>query len=41
MPIVEWKRQARTDLFTIVDYIADDNPDAAQHLKDDIEAKVT
>ena len=41
MPIVEWRRQARADLLTIVDYIADDNPDAAQSLKDDIETKVS
>ncbi len=31
---------ARTDLLAIVDYISDDNPDAAQRLKDEIEAKV-
>lgn len=30
---------ARTDLLTIVDYISDDNPDAAQRVMDDIEAK--
>ena len=30
---------ARADLLAIVDYISDDNPDAAQRLKDDIEAK--
>lgn len=41
MPIVEWRRQARADLLTIVNYIADDNPDAAQSLKDDIETKVS
>ncbi|MDE8346341.1 MAG: type II toxin-antitoxin system RelE/ParE family toxin, partial [Acidocella sp.] len=28
------------DLLAIVDYISDANPDAAQRLKDDIEAKV-
>lgn len=37
---LEWKKQARADLFGIVDFISDDNPDAAQALKDDIEAKV-
>lgn len=31
---------ARADLLAIVDYISDDNPNAAQRLKDDIEAKV-
>lgn len=35
-----WLKFARTDLLAIVDYISDDNPDAAQRLKDDIEAKV-
>ena len=29
------------DLTAIVDYISDDNPDAAQALKQDIEAKVS
>ena len=37
-PVLEWRRTARADLLAIVDYIADDNPEAAQHLKDDIEA---
>ena len=39
MPDVTWKRIARSDLWDIVDYISDDNPDAAQELKDEIEAK--
>ena len=39
MPALEWKETARADLLAIVEYIADDNPDAAQHLKDDIEVK--
>lgn len=39
MPVLEWREPARADLLTIVDYISDDNPDAAQRLKDDIEAK--
>lgn len=39
MPVVEWKDTARKDLLAILDYIADDNPDAAQKLKDEIEAK--
>lgn len=39
MPELEWLETARADLLAIVDYIADDNPDAAQRLKDDIEAK--
>ena len=39
MPILEWREMARADLLAIVDYISDDNPDAAQRLKDDIEAK--
>lgn len=40
MPELEWLQAARADLLSIVDYIADDNPDAAQHLKNEIEAKV-
>jgi toxin ParE1/3/4 len=39
MPELEWSKQARADLLAIVDYISDDNPDAAQRLKDDIEDK--
>ncbi len=38
-PLLEWRPQARADLLEIVAYIADDNPDAAQELKDEIEAK--
>jgi toxin ParE1/3/4 len=37
--VLEWRQTARTDLLAIVDYISDDSPDAAQHLKDEIEAK--
>ncbi len=32
---------AVADLMAIVDYISDDNPDAAQALKEDIEAKTS
>lgn len=39
MPALEWREAAREDLLSIVDYISDDNPDAAQRLKDEIEAK--
>jgi len=39
MPLVEWKQSARADLWEIVDYISDDNPEAAQRLKDEIEAR--
>lgn len=39
MRVLEWRRHARTDLLAIIDYISDDNPDAAQRLKDEIEAK--
>lgn len=39
MPVLEWREAARADLLSIVDYISDDNPEAAQRLKDDIEAK--
>jgi toxin ParE1/3/4 len=38
--VLEWRQTARADLLAIVDYISDDNPDAAQRLKDDIETKV-
>jgi toxin ParE1/3/4 len=38
---VEWRDAARADLFAIVDYISEDNPDAALRLMDEIEAKVT
>jgi toxin ParE1/3/4 len=39
VPVLEWREAARADLLAIVDYISDDNPDAAQRLKDEIEAK--
>ena len=38
---LEWKPTAVADLMAIVDYISDDNPAAAQNLKDDIETKVS
>jgi toxin ParE1/3/4 len=38
---VEWKEAARNDLLAIIDYISDDNPEAAQQLKDNVEAKVS
>ncbi|MDY0331710.1 MAG: type II toxin-antitoxin system RelE/ParE family toxin [Thiomonas sp.] len=38
-PRLEWRPQASADLLEIVAYIADDDPDAAQALKDEIEAK--
>ncbi len=37
---LEWRETARADLLAIVDYISDDNPDAAQRLKDEIEEKI-
>ena len=40
MPDVEWRQTARADLLAIIDYLSDDNPDAAQQLKDDIEARI-
>ena len=39
MPVLEWKATAVADLLSIIDYISDDNPDAAQALKDEIEGK--
>ena len=38
---LEWKAAAISDLLAIVDYISDDNPDAAQALKDEIESKTS
>jgi toxin ParE1/3/4 len=40
VPVLEWRAAARADLLAIVDYISDNNPEAAQQLKDDIETKV-
>jgi len=37
---LEWRLAARADILAIIDYISDDNSDAAQRLKDEIEAKV-
>jgi addiction module RelE/StbE family toxin len=41
VPAPEWRPAARADLRAIVDYISDDNPDAAQALKDEIETKAS
>jgi toxin ParE1/3/4 len=38
--LLGWREAARADLLAIIDYISDDNPEAAQRLKDEIEAKV-
>ena len=38
-PKLEWRQQAIDELVEIVEYIAEDNPDAAQELKDEIEEK--
>ena len=40
MPELEWKAPAIADLLAIVDYISDDNPDAAHALMDEIQGKV-
>lgn len=40
MPDLEWKAAAIADLTAIVDYISDDNPDAALALLAEIEGKV-
>lgn len=37
--VVEWKEIARQEFLEHIAYIADDNPDAAQKLKDEIESK--
>ena len=39
-PRLEWSAQASTVLLDIVEHISDDNPQAAQELKDEIEKKV-
>lgn len=39
-PRLEWRAQASADLLEIVDHISDDNPQAAQDLKNEIENKV-
>ncbi len=39
-PRLEWREAARADLIAIVDYISDDNVDAAEALLIDIEAKI-
>ena len=41
MPALEWKATAIADLLAILDYISDDNPEAAQDLKDEIEGKTS
>ena len=33
---IEWNQKAKDDLIGIIDYISDDNPAAAQNLKNDI-----
>lgn len=40
MPELKWRETAREDLRAIFEYIADDNPDAALALLDEIEIKV-
>lgn len=40
MPELEWKAPAVADLIAIVDYISDDNPDAALALMEEIQGKV-
>jgi toxin ParE1/3/4 len=41
VPDLQWKATAIADLLAIVDYISDDNPDAAQALKDEVENKTS
>lgn len=40
MPELEWKALAIADLMAIVDYISDDNPDAALTLMQEVQDKV-
>jgi len=39
VPTLEWLASARADLLAMIDYIADENPNAAQKLKNNIETK--
>ncbi len=39
MPELEWKAPAVADLMAIVDYISDENPDAAAALMNEIQSK--
>ncbi|WP_029002414.1 type II toxin-antitoxin system RelE/ParE family toxin [Azorhizobium doebereinerae] len=39
MPRLEWRERARADLLEIITYIADDNPDAARRLLDELTTK--
>jgi len=41
MPVLSWRKTACAYLLSIVEYIADDDPDAAQELKDEIEARAS
>lgn len=36
---IRWSRYAENDLLTLITYIAKDNPDAAQDLKNQLESK--
>jgi toxin ParE1/3/4 len=38
--VLEWRAAARADLLAIIEFLSDDNPAAAQRLKDDIEDRV-
>lgn len=40
MPEIDWKAPAVADLMAIVDYISDDNPNAALPLIEDIQGNV-
>nr|CRY95742.1 hypothetical protein [uncultured prokaryote] len=40
MPDLEWKASAVADLMAIVNYISDNNPDAALALMDEIQGKI-
>ncbi len=38
---LEWSKAARADLLAILDYISDDNPDAAARLISEIETRAS
>ena len=41
MPNLEWNAAATADFLAIIDYISEDNPGAAQTLKEEIEDKAS
>ena len=40
VPEIEWKAPAVADLMAIIEFVSDDNPDAAAALMDEIQGKI-